>query len=228
MGGRGSTRWNGYHKRLLVEECLAVDLVKVRRAGLLGDAGGCSVATWTTDPRVTAMGILRVGEANEAVCALELEIHLPWAEEPLTTQLRLVPFRPHLGGLRWFVECPKCGRRALKLYLPYGAAEVACRLCHGLVHRSAQQHDARLDLARRDPRVFLERRSAHRGPRSRLVTAKLTLGACLAMRAPRRGRGWRVKSMTSYTRAKDQPHAEAMQLLAKTRARSVIDADQLQ
>ena len=217
MGGRRSTRWNGHRKRRLVEESLAVDLVKMRRAGLLGDAGGCSVATWTTDSQVTARGVLSIGGAKEAGRALELEIHTVWTDAPVRTQLRLLPFRPHLGGRRWFVECPQCEKRFLRVYLSWAGGEVACRRCHGLVHRSAQQHDARVDLARRDPRRFRESRAGLRGLRSRLATGRLIHSAFENMAARRLGRGWGVKSMTSYKRVMDQLLGEASQPLEQGR-----------
>ncbi|NPU98912.1 MAG: hypothetical protein HPY51_17075 [Candidatus Omnitrophica bacterium] len=51
----------------------------------------------------------------------------------------LVATRPHYGGRRWWFECPACGRRCFKLYLPPGATVFACRACYDLTYRSAQE-----------------------------------------------------------------------------------------
>ena len=46
----------------------------------------------------------------------------------------------HLGGVRWYVKCPKCGKRCLKLYLPskYKDREqlYLCQDCHQLKNHS--------------------------------------------------------------------------------------------
>src|SRR4051812_18527445 len=41
---------------------------------------------------------------------------------------------PHFGGFRYWFVCPKCGRRAGKLYAP-DAGVLGCRVCLGLVYR---------------------------------------------------------------------------------------------
>ena len=46
------------------------------------------------------------------------------------------------GGL--CLLCPRCGRRAFKLYRPLHLQEFACRGCHNLSYNSVQRHDAHL------------------------------------------------------------------------------------
>ena len=50
-----------------------------------------------------------------------------------------------IGGERWFFSCPAiaadgrlCNRRALRLYLPPGGREFACRVCHHLIYPSSR------------------------------------------------------------------------------------------
>lgn len=47
----------------------------------------------------------------------------------------------YLGGFRWFVKCPGCGKRRTKLYLPdkYPEKEqkYMCKDCHGLKNSSS-------------------------------------------------------------------------------------------
>ena len=40
----------------------------------------------------------------------------------------------HSGGLRWWFVCPRCDRRAAKLYLPPGEQQFGCRMCYDLVY----------------------------------------------------------------------------------------------
>ena len=121
-------------------------------------------------------------------------------------RLELVSHTPNWGGLRWFLRCgePECERRALRLYIDTTSTRVGCRQCLGLTHRSVQQHDARIDHARRDAEGFVESRRHLRSVRSGLVTAFLGMAAVEAMAAPSRGRGWGGGSMTSWKRARQE------------------------
>lgn len=50
-----------------------------------------------------------------------------------TVEMVAVPW--HFGGRRWFIVCPRSGRRVLKLYLPNGADRFASRAALGLAYR---------------------------------------------------------------------------------------------
>jgi len=47
----------------------------------------------------------------------------------------------YLGGFRWYIKCPKCGTKCLKLYLPEEFENrdqiYACKKCHKLKNTSA-------------------------------------------------------------------------------------------
>jgi hypothetical protein len=47
----------------------------------------------------------------------------------------------YLGGARWYILCPKCGRQCLKLYLPSKFPKkeqlYLCKVCHGLKNSSS-------------------------------------------------------------------------------------------
>ena len=95
---------------------------------------------------------------------------------------------------------PGQGNGLLRLYIDADGQRVACRQCLGLTHRSSQQHDARVDFARRDAEGFAEARKRHRGVNSALVTFGIAQRAFAAMLAPRRGRGWGQTSPTQWKR----------------------------
>jgi hypothetical protein len=212
MGGRGSTRWRGHTKRPLVEKALAVDLVALHRAGLYERPGTMLPLTWARDEAVLAAGQVRLVVGDEDNRCLDVEIAVSGVPDALSMRLELVAFRPSLGGTRWYLRCPEdsCGRRALRLYVSPEADRIGCRQCLRLIHRTDQQHDARLDEARRDPRGFAASRQRLPGLWSGVVTARLAMSALEASAARRRGWGWGVRSTTAWSRALDEMLSEVM------------------
>ena len=213
VGGPGSGRWHGHQRRPLVEEHLAIDLVDLRRSGALLREGFSGTLEWTTQPAGERLGValLRLGPNHDGLRELELYVIRP-GQKDTCARPRLAKFRPPLGGERWFFRCPVpgCDRRALKLYLEPDGERFGCRGCLGLIHRSAREHDARLDLARRDPTGFLEAREGLRSLRSQLVTFRLAQRASdyridwSHREGPRfrrkTGRGWARGSTTTHDR----------------------------
>jgi hypothetical protein len=61
----------------------------------------------------------------------------------LGLQFDTVPTRGR--GQRFCLLCPRCRRRAFKLYKPRHLQAFACRACHNLSYTSVQKHDVRLD-----------------------------------------------------------------------------------
>ena len=61
----------------------------------------------------------------------------------LHLRFTMVPTRGR--GQRLCLLCPRCSRRAFKLYRPQWSQAFACRSCHDLSYTSVQKHDARLD-----------------------------------------------------------------------------------
>lgn len=73
----------------------------------------------------------------------------------------IVTTRPYFGGERFWFKC-ECGRRVGWLYLPQGAPEFQCRLCHNLSYRTVQEHDQRIN---RIARSFSEIDAAFHDPK---------------------------------------------------------------
>jgi hypothetical protein len=161
MGGFGSGRWNWPSKKTTVEDCKALDLHQLARAGSFV-AGRTASLRWLRGEQETGSigytvrsrgtGLLLVlsycwRRADEEWQSIELPIPLE------TTQ-------PRFGGLRWWGRCPlavngvPCRRRVAKLYLPPGERYFGCRVCHGLTYHSAQTHDKRVDALRKNPELL--------------------------------------------------------------------------
>src|SRR3954464_10050201 len=49
-----------------------------------------------------------------------------------STVVRLLTTHPHLGGVRYWYECPRCQRRVGKLYIADARSDFACRRCYRL------------------------------------------------------------------------------------------------
>lgn len=128
------------HTRNLVENCpLAVDIDAFVRAGILdGDD-----VTGTVGVAENSMAFAVRHQDGEAplvcfACAVE------------TTELRhevraavpVVLTAQRIGARRWW-SCPSCARRTKVIYLAPGADALGCRVCRGLVHRSAAEHTYR-------------------------------------------------------------------------------------
>lgn len=54
---------------------------------------------------------------------------------PLSQEIAIAATRPTFGGERYWFLCPGCDRRVLHLYLPDGAPNFACRVCHHIDRR---------------------------------------------------------------------------------------------
>ena len=197
MGGTGSTRWSGHRKRPLVEEALAIDLAPIQRAGLFRMPGG-TVARLEWTAGGTALGTASVEvwshPAGGDYMCLRLEATSS-DHGPKPAALEVVE-----RARRKVFICPCCEQGTRKIYIDRADNRIACRRCLGLQYRSAQQHDARVDQARRDPRGFVDGRERLSSLRSRFVTTRIAHRALAAMAAPQRGRGWGSKSMKNWER----------------------------
>jgi hypothetical protein len=86
-----------------------------------------------TEKKIIVMslgGSLIIPEEINIKIGLNLEI---FTLNGQTFQYTSIPNK--LGGVRWFVLCPKCGQRSLKLYFPKGLDReqlYLCKNCHML------------------------------------------------------------------------------------------------
>ena len=198
MGGLGSGRWGGHRRQSSVEETPCLDL---------------SDSQWKEAlrlPRTSGAAVLTVTGTGMPARSIEFELGPTGPDGSRRLALdfcdsigsnQVVTLKRVRAGFtsRWLALCPRfCRRRVRKLYFVPVRPEVACWRCAGVTYRSAQQHDRRVDLARRDLPGFQEARSrAPRTLRSKLATASLISQALLnPPDRAFRGRGWGAKSTT--------------------------------
>ena len=142
MGGLGSTRWRGHHRKTRADECRWVsvatlvgdELPAAGRTGRLVLAGdGCDTGLVIGFRFLTERRVVFIGGGRLPVWALDLTS----------------TGTPN-GGVRYLARCPlrvgdrACGRLVAKLYRPPGESGFGCRLCHRLTYRSRQGHDKRV------------------------------------------------------------------------------------
>lgn len=196
MGRRGSTRWRHHAKRPLVENTSCLDLASSELKWLLQHHRLHGQIAWK--------------EARTGLTIFSADFYLSSPEDDASRLLVLDlmgdPYEPKekirvewaKAGFtnRWLAHCPRdCGRRAQKLYLTYPPPRLSCWRCAGLTHRSAQEHDSRLDLARRDPPSFIRsREEAPHTLRSKCITAELHFRSRRFNLQQYKGRGWGRKS----------------------------------
>jgi hypothetical protein len=152
MSRRGRAPWSS---RVVVEDCLAFDIAKLVRAGVFRAKPGTLCSTAWKNPHeqeifrayfcveLTANGrtLLHVSSGVPSNRSL---IHYP------SQTIEIAQTQLYFGPRHWFL-CPgvrnnsPCLTRARILYFPPNTNRLGCRKCHNLIHRSAREHNARIN-----------------------------------------------------------------------------------
>jgi hypothetical protein len=150
MGSVLSTRWAGHRKATTVEDCLALDVGALERAGAFGQ-GSCMGSCQWSDP------VSREMYFSIAFTSLDDSVHLHYSNnqtaESLDYEVKVETRKLRFGGVRRCFLCPAigCGQRVRILYLPPGARYFACRRCYRISYASRNRNprNAALDKAQR-------------------------------------------------------------------------------
>ena len=119
-------------RRVLVESSWALDADRIPRPIRAGTAGELVLTTRE------GVRPIELGYIIRDIGDLVLTAWLPEtpANHPMRFYLDPRPLR--FGGARTYLMCPGCGKRVLKLYLPFVSRDgFMCRECHGLAYRSS-------------------------------------------------------------------------------------------
>jgi hypothetical protein len=177
MAGRGSTRWRGHQPRPLVEETHCLDLLDQRWREILRLHRASGTLEWRDSGNLVPKEWVdfRLSPVQEDGTRL---LVVDFTRDPNEPKEQLILEQVRVGfSRRWHARCPGgCDQMVRKLYLVEDGA-VACWRCAGLQYRSAQKHDKRVDLCRRNPAEFVRGRSHLGSARSRLVTSWILLEA---------------------------------------------------
>jgi hypothetical protein len=138
MGGFGSGRYGGQPTS---EACasLVLQTTTFIRAGLRFGVKGTATLTFTCD-----------GESFPVTVSIDTtDSHFPFlwfsharrSDPPLMEeyQVALLTTPQRYGGVRWWFQCPRTGRRAVKLFLPLGGHRFWSRRGYGLGYAVARE-----------------------------------------------------------------------------------------
>jgi hypothetical protein len=139
MGGFGSGR---HRVKTRIEDCLILSIGTLHREKLLRK-GKWPVGeiSWDNGAMSRPPSVGFILGLTDPIGWLILNYTQAQTVEVHKYCVRLIPSPLPWGGVRWSFLCPNatCGRVCRKLYLPSGAGLFACRLCHRLTYRSAQE-----------------------------------------------------------------------------------------
>jgi len=125
-------------RKIQVEECRVMSIPQLVKRYLLDDLP-CSASVVWPDTSFSVHYRMKSLDEDTLIAGLRYEIWMGQSVEKQDYIIRLRATRPNYGGRRWWFECPACGRRCFKMYLPPGARIFACRGCYDLTYRSAQE-----------------------------------------------------------------------------------------
>lgn len=139
MGGFGSGR---HRSRPVVEETFRLDVRQLRPAIAAALADGTSASRQL----IWRIGRRQLVAAHYRLCFSQGRLHLSLFEsetpEIAIGTINMAATNQPLGGRRWWLCCPTCGRRSGVLYAL--SASWRCRLCARVVYRSSCESDKRL------------------------------------------------------------------------------------
>ena len=147
MGGINSTRWDDYQRKLTVEECFSLDVNLLVKDGFIKfgqrDSG---VIVWTNQMTGIELGNCEVQTDITNIDDSWISFtYKTLTSEQISQGIYLLATTPNYGGIRWWFECPDCGKKAVKLYLarePY----FKCRKCANLTYNSCQKSRSSYDF----------------------------------------------------------------------------------
>lgn len=134
MGGIGSGRRSRHNGNPVTSEATPLDVRKIAREGLLVPGSSFSWRWLANGQKVAGISI-RV-ESDQSML---LSFHKRGTDDVVEQRVQTQTSPCHLGGQRYWLTCPKCGKRVAVLYAP--GHTFACRLCGGLTY-ATQKEDA--------------------------------------------------------------------------------------
>ena len=135
MGGLGSTRWMFYSRKTTVEECYILSVNNYAKS-TLAECVISDVPVWSSQ---TILATLARLVAKKLQAKLDTEPQHDHDRKPYGQRFRVSRTSCNYGGYRYWLHCPGCGRRVVKLYKPYYTSLYRCRSCHDLTYLSAQE-----------------------------------------------------------------------------------------
>lgn len=151
MGGFGSGR-REYARTPTVERCRHLDVDEL--TDVVEHPGSYATVSWGEGDDAANIKIVVEGDAGHEDTSRADRIRFLYTTEPGTEDERehdytvgLEYTEPHLGGVRPWFQCPACGERRGKLYLPPRRKRFACRECYELGYQSSRSSGNEMERA---------------------------------------------------------------------------------
>jgi hypothetical protein len=160
MARKGRQPWSN---RIIVEDCLAFDIANLVRSGIFrAKPGSLCAITWKNH---YGQETLRAYFWVEWTLSEKKLLHIdygapgsvPLMHHARSATIEIAQTPLHFGPRPWFL-CPgvhndaPCRKRVRILYFTPVKGRLGCRTCLYLIHKSARQHDKRIDaLAKLSP-----------------------------------------------------------------------------
>lgn len=142
MGGYGSTRWNYHNRKHTTGEAYTFDLAAVSiRERMEADTSAGYLYSWTSDGKPSgSMGVHYFPEHMAIV--FKMQVSRGDKSKDILQKVKLSTTELHFGGVRYWMQCPGCGKRTRTLHMPPAIPLVTnpfrCRSCWRLTYSSSQ------------------------------------------------------------------------------------------
>jgi hypothetical protein len=204
----GRRRWT---TRLTVEECYALDIGQLVRAGVFdGDPRSLCAVTWKHSAAMPTSSVtFRVFPDRTGALAVHF-YHpiLATLSDPAWIQQQIVQItttKCNFGSVRRWFRCSlvkngyPCKRRVKIIYSTPREKLFGCRECHNLTYRSAQTHDKRIDGLLKLPAVDFTEILETGTTRQKLLAVRAS--TVLLLRMQRKALRFRARSRNSTAAA---------------------------
>ena len=131
MGGIGSSRWREYQKKSCIDACLAFRIKNSKK--------GFRIAV-KTPKQLGPITVNICGSDSQPSKSYSISIEiLTYDLERHSFNVELSSTNLNFGGIRYWLQCPICKNRKMKLY--FSNKNLGCYLCQDLTYRIQQEHD---------------------------------------------------------------------------------------
>lgn len=125
-----------------VDHCRTLNINRMVETGAIKN-GSSQSGTWVWTDSETGEQKASIGYQSNIWNLHEayLRVHYTLTDsgKAMDYNIPLLATKAHFGGVRFWFKCPLTGRKASKLYLPYGATIFACRQAYRLKYASQSQ-----------------------------------------------------------------------------------------
>lgn len=181
MGGYRSTRWAYHNRACTTNESFSFDLAHINMADIMADENPKrSIYSWTSNGKQSgSMYVYYKPDSQKLI--FRFNAIRDNQTENVTQSVALETMPLHFGGVRYWMQCPRCHKRVRTLHCPPYANRFYCRACWQLSYSSSQ--DSRhtrgytyeaLDVLDKMGAIHAKLRRCHKGSKNhRRYYAKL-------------------------------------------------------